>query len=508
MKSADCIFQGAKSNRPSRNYSSILNDYVLQKVNDNLMFFIDSTRSSVEDFDFLDITKKNTILLAVSGGVDSQVMLHSVYTLAQHFSFSVHVVTVNHNIRSCDESQQDAELVFNYCKNVLNVPCKIITIEPMHIEMLSKQRNRGIEEAARHIRYTSIRNYAASIQAPVVFFAHNRDDHLETLVQHFLQGASAGISGFASSGIRQLAPFPELGSKSISKKNLILFRPLLTVSRKDIERYAQYNEVPFREDSTNTDITYYRNRVRHKLIPVLNEYFSGWDTGVMNGAQKAFEVSNFVENNITQDFKLVHDSVRLKSSDFFSQGFPIRIRLLYRAIDTLGIEGRMSYELLKAFANGQPRVEGLGLEFFNKNDEVVIRHKKPVHENFDIFIEKEGSYTTNEGVFEVKASVEKQQTYADTESGDYYIGTFCLPLRIRSRLSGDTIRTAQGTHKSIKKIFSEWRVDMRHKNTIPMIESGGELQCVWGAPYGYKNWYVIQSDVEQHVYIRFIRNDK
>ncbi len=508
LKTLGNISQGCASKNPSQTFNVKKENVLLRSVKKNLAFFFYSSKSPVKDFVSKKSSKEFKILLAVSGGVDSQVMLHSLHSLLQSFNFSLSVVTVNHNIRDFDESKKDADLVYNYCTTFLDLPCKIITIEPKKIEKLQMQRGRGIEEAARFERYTTIEKYAKSIQADVVFFAHNKDDQLETLLQHFLQGASAGISGFASSGIRQCSKYPSLDSSGKSQQNLYLFRPLLSVSRKNIEDYAHLFDVPFREDSTNAEITYFRNKIRHKLIPVLQEYFTGWDTGILNGSEKALQEALFIENLASKISWTVKEDVRMKVSDFLSQGFPVRVRLLYEGIELAGFDGKIPYDIIRCAAEGRKRAEGLGLEIYHKNNYIIIRKIQAAQPNFDILINALGGYKTEFGTFDVKPAVEKCVTSADTERGHYYVGAFCLPMRIRSKISGDTILSAQGTHKSVKKIFSEWRVDIRHRTIVPIIESEGSLKCILGLPYGYKNWYVKQNKAEQEqVSVWFTRND-
>ncbi len=504
--------QGSILHNPSQTFGFEKNDDLYSIVKNDINFFLYGSKDIVKDFVSKESKNENVkILLAVSGGVDSQVMLHCVHSLTKLFNYSLSVVTINHNLRESKETKADADLVYNYCTNDLGLPCKIITIEKNAIEIMSKERDRGIEEAARHIRYKHIKEHAITIGAHVVFFAHNKNDQLETLLQHFLQGSVAGISGFASSGIRQYLSFP-FSEKGSTTESVFLFRPLLRVSRKDIEAYANRYSIPFRTDSTNDEITYLRNKLRHTLVPVLNDFFPGWETGVLKGSEKAFQESLFVDHLASKLVWEEVNGVRVKISDFLEQGFPVRIRALYNAFKLVNIDGRVSYDVVEACALGQKRVEGSGVEAFHKGGYLIVRPLETKYKNNDticIDVTKEGIYKTTYGTFEVKATVQKSTSFADIESGNYYIGNFLLPLKIRSKKPGETILTAQGTHKSVKKVFSEWRVDECHRNAIPFIEYNGESICIWGSPYGYSNWYVKQDFEEerQQYYIQFIRNN-
>ncbi len=486
---------------------------LLQIVQSDIKSILFGSQSSVKDFlSSNENSKSLTMLLAVSGGVDSQVMLHCLNTLKDKYGFNIFVVTVNHNIRPSEESKSDAMLVYNYCTEALNLDCKVITIEENVIATLNKTRKRGIEEAARYIRYTSIEKYAREINANVVLFAHNRDDQLETLIQHFLQGASAGISGYSSSGIRQFCTYPSLSSENNTNYDILLYRPLRNVSRANIESYAVQNNVPYRTDSTNTELEYLRNRIRHTLVPELNEHFTGWDTALLNGSDKAFQEALFIDELASKIIWEECDGVKTNLHDFYLAGYPVRVRAIYKALELIGVDGRFPYDIVRSIAQGHKKAESSSIELFHKGENLFIRKRdssKILTKLENMEITSCGLYKTYNGEFDVQPIVQKNTFHADTEEGYYCIGPFSLPLVIRSKKNGETVLTAQGTHKSVKKIFSEWRVDARHKSAIPVIEYNGETMCLWGEIYGYSNWYVQHNTNDtQSVFIRFKRNNK
>lgn len=441
------------------------------------------------------------LLLAVSGGVDSMVMLQTMHILSKKYAFSLRIVTVNHNMRPASESFDDADFVKTYCSDVLNLPCTVITIPPGDIVRIEKERSRGTEEAARHVRYEAIETCAKSHNADFVLFAHNRNDQLETLLQHFLQGAE-NVAGMQTVRLFR------------SKHNEIAFtlaRPLLHIPRSEIEQYAKNQKIPFREDSTNEQDIYYRNKIRHKLVPVLNEYFSGWDTGVLSGSEKARSRSEFIEKCAKSVQWETKGTVKIKTDVFFACDFPVRIRVLYNGLYFAGVKNRIPYKILKDCAEGKKRVQGAGLDLIQRGCYLFIEklaHDEKKSYAHDIDVVKCGRYEVPYGIFEVTEDIQKNEHYTDIETEDYCVGHFFLPLRIRSKQQSDTIMTATGHHKSLKKIFSEWRVLYEHRHLIPIIEQNGQPMCIWGDLYGYPNWYVKQENNKKgkYVFVRFIRN--
>lgn len=462
---------------------------------------------------------KPSLLLAVSGGIDSMVMLYAIYILTKKYNFTLFVITVNHNLRSKKETDGDALFVHQYCTEKLHIPCVICTVPPGKIKTLATKRLRGIEDAARHIRYELIKNQAQEYATQYILFAHNRNDHLETIVQHFLQGATAGISGTACAGIQQtlLLPLTSPHTKdktphahqTIEQEYAIVARPLLDIPRSEIESYAHKQNIPFCEDSTNEDIVYYRNRLRHKIIPVLDEFFLGWDTGVLAGAEKSRAESTFIEKLADTVPWEKKDGAQIPLDQFFAQGFPVRIRILYRGFAIAGLEGRIPYKMVQAAAMGQKRVQGKGLEIVQKANYLVIRPiQSPPTKNiatvepYTLEVTKCGRYSIPGGIITVSNQVQKTPLFTDN-----YIGEFFLPLYIRSKRPGDKILTASGGHKLLKKIWNEWRVQPTHRHSIPIIQQDGQLAGIWGSPYGYPNWYVQQHMIKkQGVFLQFTRN--
>lgn len=478
-----------------------------------------------------DVCTPFSLLLAVSGGIDSMVMLHALRALntlprpnaaksgllgsaipiPSDFAgrLRLSVVTVNHNIRPASETEADALFVKEQCA-LWNISCTVKTIPAGAVASAASSRGGGTEEAARFLRYALLQKQAEAEHCDFVLLAHNRDDQLETLLQRFFQGASAGISGFAAAGI--------------AKRRGIFCRPLLDIPRCGIEEYARFFSVPFREDKTNGDPSYYRNNLRLYLIPLLNEHIRGWDTGVLSGAQKAEREALFIEelasliewecvpgfpgctSDFTSDF--ASGAVRTASVPFFQAGFPVRIRALYKAVQKIGVECRIPYALFKDCASGQRRVRGCGIECVKTKKFLTVTNLRSGstlcssapeegargHFDFCISVDKAGSYEAPFGRFEVlyanEAHVRKTHKRADNKYGEVCAGPFSLPFKIRNRRAGDRIQTAQGTHKALKKIWNEWGIESRCSALIPVIEYGENPVCVWGAPFGYPDWYV------------------
>ncbi len=212
----------------------------------------------------------DTVILGVSGGPDSLCMLDVLRWLAPTYQVSLHVAHLHHGIRGQD-ADEDSAFVAELCRD-WGVPCRT---ERVDVPALARRRSLAIEETARQTRYAFLRSCARAVGAGSVAVAHNADDQVETVLMHLLRGAGlAGLRGMRPlvwmDELRLGADFPE--SPPQPETRIRLIRPLLEVTRQEIETYCHEQGLEPRFDRSNLDQTYFRNRLRHELIPFLETY--------------------------------------------------------------------------------------------------------------------------------------------------------------------------------------------------------------------------------------------
>ena len=195
---------------------------------------------------FVPNWQQESFLLAVSGGVDSMVLLESFFKLQKKFpTLQFSVVHVHHHLRK--ESDEEEEMVRNFCNE------RSISIEVYHWEQGFEQTV-GIEEKARKFRYQKLKDSMEQNNARYVVVAHHADDQAETVLMKLTRGST--IEGIA--GMKSIRPFSEG----------YLIRPFLTVDKEDLYEYASIHQIPFKEDSSNQSLEYTRNRFRKEIIPL------------------------------------------------------------------------------------------------------------------------------------------------------------------------------------------------------------------------------------------------
>lgn len=259
-------------------------------------------------------------------------MLASASRVAAERDLALLCVHVVHGIRPEEEGRADSEHVRSLCE-LLNVPCRVVSVPRGGIAERARFSGRGVEDAARHFRHRILRESARRFGAVRILIGHTDDDLLESLLMRFLRGAGpAGLS-------------------ALSADNGLVLRPLLSHTRADVLSYLKDLGLAFREDSTNADRRYMRNRVRSVLVPSLDAEFPGWRTAVRSLGRTQSELARFLERESDLRVRWHADGESALETDadpFFRLALPLRVQALYSAVNRLDRLRRSREESLAA----------------------------------------------------------------------------------------------------------------------------------------------------------------
>ncbi len=259
------------------------------------------------------------LLAAVSGGADSCALLASAARVrGAHPLFCVHVV---HGLRSASEGEADSAHVADLCRR-LDVPFETVRLPDGAVLALARKSGRGVEDAARRFRQDALRKAADRVGSQYILLGHTDDDLLETAIMRFLRG----------SGPAGLAAMP------VSRGRII--RPLLQLSRNDVLGYLQHRGIAYREDSTNADLSYLRNRIRHRLVPLLDAEFPSWRSGIRGAARIQSDAARFIAGESTARLpwtrsSLFPGSLEIDEVPFFSVDPLLRTEAVYAALNAV-----------------------------------------------------------------------------------------------------------------------------------------------------------------------------
>lgn len=240
----------------------------------------------ISRFDFflaseLKFQKTHRILITVSGGVDSMVLLH----LFQKTKHHIAVAHCNFNLRG-KESEDDYIFVKNYCLTQ-SIP---FFEKKFDVGKYQLENKKGIQESARELRYTWFNEIALSNNYEFIATAHHLSDIAETLLLNISRGT--GITGLH-------------GIKPINGK---IIRPLLFAKKEEIISYANQNNIHFRSDSSNDSNKYSRNKIRNTVIPILKEINPKFEEHVLMLTKNIFSVEKIYKLYVTEKWNNVHTS--------------------------------------------------------------------------------------------------------------------------------------------------------------------------------------------------------
>jgi len=283
------------------------------------------------------------LVVGVSGGADSLCLLHALHalrSLAPALGLTLHVAHLDHGLRMA--SADDAAWVRALCAD-WDLPC---TLGRYAVRALAERERLSLEEAARQARYRFLAEVAQQIGARAVAVGHTADDQAETVLLHLIRGA--GLEGLA--GMAPDAPWPL--PEEPANVSLRVLRPLLAVARADTEAYCATVGLPPRQDESNRNPAFARNRVRLELLPLLRELNPAITAALGRTAETIagdMAVLQALEREVWAAVAVEEPGrVHLARGAFEQQPMGLQRRLLRRAVATLASLQDLTWEHVEA----------------------------------------------------------------------------------------------------------------------------------------------------------------
>lgn len=414
------------------------------------------------------ITAGDRVLVSISAGKDSMALLHLLMSLQYTLGISIAVYHLDHRVRG-QESFDDLLFVAGTAAQY-GIPAFIEQYDFVR----NKAQGKSFEQHAREYRYGRLSAIAREYGCTKIATAHTRDDQIETLLMRIFQGTGlAGLQGIA-----------------LQRDNII--RPLLSLSTRDIYNYCERYQLPHRHDSTNDDVRYLRNYVRHRLIPAIYERFPHYDSALLNLQKLSLDAVASIDEFVMRlhpDFMTVHNGctrVRehaLSKSEYIFKHYCSAIIShqcnQYVDSDMLDALYRAHYSKRKNVTLFKRKGLYIYRRYYN-NEPYVLFCSSPVDDAFTYgyTINVEHSVVIKELGITMQCSVVDSDGLPCADENTIHLHyTGCSTVMVRNRLSKDAIVRTQGS-RTLKRLYIDYKLNPEQKQLTPVIVIDGKIAAV------------------------------
>ncbi|MBQ0071974.1 MAG: tRNA lysidine(34) synthetase TilS [Spirochaetales bacterium] len=295
----------------------------------------------------LNIPGEGKLLVAFSGGSDSLYLLFVLSLLAKERTTALYV---DHNLRSREELEKEIALN-QHNASLLGIPLVIKTLSPGSVHHLAEMKDCGVEAAARSLRYEILLSYARENGYCAVLTAHHREDQVETVLMRMMDGS------------------PFWTWSGIAERNDFIRRPILDVTKREILETLKETGLSYSEDSTDLDVSFKRNSIRHHVAPVLSEEVKE------RLCRIAENVGEFNETLHSIPFKRGF-WCEFGTGEFLSSLPRSQEKLLFAVFASLKVKTRITRAFIKSVVEkakeGSGRLEGYGLVFYFSSSVIKV----------------------------------------------------------------------------------------------------------------------------------------
>ena len=420
-----------------------------------------------------------TVIVAVSGGCDSIAMLHVLKRLQTRLGVDLHVASLDHGIRG-RAGRRDMQFVRDLAVR-WRMPHTLRQIDVPH---LSRKWCVGIEAAARRARYDFLAQVAKQEASPCVVVGHHALDQAETVLMHIVRGS--GTRGLG--GMRTVSPLPY-------HREFNLVRPLLSLTRAELEAYCAEHNLEYRYDESNCDTTYGRNYLRHEVIDKLKRL----NPSVLAAFSRLAESATLEEDFISEEFETrvlptVHRwpaGWQIKKSVFFGLHQALQRRLLHEAFRQLAQEDAslshaITLELIdwsRVARAGTRRDIGASLQLSIGYEDICVLQAggQEASSGFrTIPIKSDYVLRLSTAFMLYGLSIRLISEPPETSRGIAISVRADCELRLRTRRAGDRFKP-KGMGGRSRKV-KDWMIDRkipRHiRDQIPLICADGEIIAI------------------------------
>ncbi len=400
----------------------------------------------------------DTIIIGLSGGPDSMCLLDVILKL--NIKLNIICAHINHNIRK--ESKDEEIFITKYCKE------KCLTLETTTFDKKSNKEDYN-ELELREKRYKYFEKLYEKYNAKYLFTAHHGDDLIETILMRISRGSNLkGYSGFQVESI---------------KNGMRVIKPLIFITKDDVNKYNQQNNIPFVNDKTNEEDNYTRNRYRHNVLPFLKKENKNIHLKYLKFSKELMNYYEYVNKVINNEIEKRYEKKELDIADFNKLDKLIQTKIIEYVLDDNYIDNLYLVSdkhvniIIDVINNPKPNIE-INLPdrlcIQKSYDKLKITRNKENNKEYKIPLEKENILPNGKKIIMVD-EIKGNSNYCTKLNSKELL----MPLYIRTREQGDKMSVKNmNNYKKVKNIFIEKKLSKEERETQPIVvDSSGEI--IW-----------------------------
>lgn len=401
------------------------------------------------------------IVLGLSGGPDSMCLLNILLSLNK--DIDIICAHINHNIR--EESKEELEFVKEYCRE------RKLKLETITFEKKSLQSDYS-EQELREKRYEFFEKIINKHSANYLFTAHHGDDLIETILMRITRGSNLkGYSGFQT---------------ETQKTNYKIIKPLIYLTKEDVDKYNEINNIPTVIDKTNFKEIYTRNRYRHQILPFLKKENQNAHLKYLKFSKELQKYYTFVDNIVNKELSLRYKKNILDITDYNELEPLLQTKIIESILDSIYIDNlylvndRHVELILDIIKNTRPNIEinlPAEVRVVKSYNKLKITKKDKKITEYNILLSNSTAIPNGHVIKMIQDTKEKSNNYLKLNSNEV-----SLPLFVRSRKNGDKmIVKNMESAKKIKDIFIDEKIEKEERDTYPIVvDSNGEILWIPG----------------------------
>lgn len=405
------------------------------------------------------INEGDVVGVGVSGGKDSMALLHYLVNLSKQLNFEVVAITIDHGIR--ENGVLDAMFVMDYCRKNRIRAYKF----RLDVPALVKEKSLSIETAARQGRFGVFETMIQKNVVDKIALAHHQSDQAETVLLHLLRGS--GITGLKGMSV---------------VRDKIFIRPMLETDEKAIWQYVCDNDIEYREDETNQETEYNRNYIRNEVLPVILKRWPNAINAILNFSTLASKDDEYINSQVPTDAFIVGEREVKIPLSYFIYPSPIISRMVYRALNMIGIHKDIEskhIELVTNFAlhseNGKRLDLPLKVNVHKEYDYITLTNKQKQEVYFKENHKLGSISVPNFG----KLTIKKVAQISD-DGLCYDADRIPKDAVWRFRENGDVFEKFGGGTKKLKSYLIDQKYPARLRENLPVLASGNEILVIPG----------------------------